>query len=135
MYRENVGPKPPDPWASAEQNAKTMGWIQIGSVGLQAFSLLLMLMQFGPGMQLAFMSGEAKLWTLLGIVGYLAFMGAWAGLNAWGLRKRSKIAHWSTFVFAVSQILCCFGWVFGAGLMFLLFKREMKGYYDVRPTS
>jgi hypothetical protein len=48
MYREHVGPKPPDPWAAAEQNAKTMGWIQIGAIGLQVLSLLLLAIQFGP---------------------------------------------------------------------------------------
>ena len=135
MYRENVGPKPPDPWAAADQNAKTMGWVQLGAIGMQAFSLVLVVMQLGPGKQLAFMSGDTKLTVLLSLVGYLVAMGAWAALNAWGLRKRSRIAHWSSFVFAISQILVCFGWVFGVGLLFLLFKKEMQGYYDERPTS
>lgn len=135
MYRENVGPKPPDPWAAADQNAKTMGWVQLGSVGMESLSLILLVIQFAPGKQLPFMSSDMKLTILLSMVGYIVFLGAWAGLNAWGLRKRSKIAHWSSFLFALCQIVLCFGAVFGFGLMFLLFKREMKGYYDERPSS
>lgn len=133
MYRENVGPKPPDPWAAADQNAKTMGWVQIGAIGLQAFSFVLMVIQLGPNKH--FGSGETKLTILLGLVCYLVVMGGWGALNAFGLRKRSRIAHWSSFVFALTQIVSCFGTVFGIGLMFLLFKKEMQGYYDERPTS
>ncbi len=59
----------------------------------------------------------------------------WAGLNAWGLRRRVRLAHYSSYVFAVAQILTCFGFVFGAGLFFLLLKPEMRGYYDARIDS
>lgn len=132
MYREHAGPSAPSPWAAADQNAKTIGWIQIGCVGMQLFSLLIVVLQFGAGKQLSFMDVETKATILLVSFATLVAMGAWAALNAWGMRRRSRLAHVSSILFAIAQILTCFGWVFGAGLLVLLFKKEMKGYYDKR---
>ena len=75
---------------------------------------------------------DFKTWALLGTVGYVLFMTAWAGLNYWGLVRRSKVAYVSSIGFAIATILSCFPAMFGAGLLFILFKREMKGYFDAR---
>jgi len=100
-----------------------------------ALSVLLAGLQLAPSKNLAFMATETKSTILLCAIGYVVVIGAWAALNAWGLRRRSRLAHWSSCAFAVVQIASCFGWVFGVGLFFLLFKKEMKGHYDARIES
>jgi len=133
MYREHAGPPPPDPYEPARQNARTCGYMQLGIAAVNTFTIVMVSLQLAPQKLLHGLSDETKTTILLAAVGYLLFTGAWAGINAFGLSRRSKLAHWSSVGFAIFTIFSCFSWVFGAGLLFLLFKKEMKGYYDARP--
>lgn len=135
MYREHAGPPPPDPYAAARKNAQSCAYMQLGVVAVNTITIVLVTLQLGPQKFLQHLSDETKTAMLLGAVGYVLFTAAWAGLNAFGLLRRSKLAHWSSVAFGIFTIFSCFSWMFGAGLIFLLFKKEMKGYYDARPTG
>ncbi len=106
--------------------------MQLGSVAMTAFTVGLFALQMNTEGTFRFFSSETKHTLVLYGVLYVLVGAVWAGLNAWGLRRRVRLAHWSSYVFAAAQILTCFGTVFGAGLFFLLSKREMRGYYDAR---
>lgn len=112
--------------------------MQLGIAAMNTLTLAGLTLQLG-GSRLPVQLGldpaevsEAKGVALVGVILYVVVMAAWAGLNYWGLNKRSKIAYASSVGFALVTILSCFPWIFGAGLVFLLFKREMKGYFDTR---
>ena len=115
--------------------------MQLGTVGMNALSLAGLCVRMGtaklpPG--LAFDPADVSAFkhtALLIVIGYLLVMGGWATLNYWGLHRRSKIAYVSSIAFAVTCILSCLSSLFGGVLIYLLFKREMKGYFDERPTS
>jgi len=141
MYREHAGPPPPDPYEPGRQNARNCGLMQLGTVAMAVISMGGACVQLGP-MRLppnlpldpadvsAFKHG-----AILGLIVYLVVMALWATLNYVGLNKRSKLAYVSSIGFGVVSILSCFSTLFGAMLLYLLFKREMKGYFDARPTQ
>lgn len=138
MYREHAGPPPPDAYEPARQNARNCGYVQLGIVAMTAFTLATTGLQLSGSTLPAQLGVDpsdvsaAKGWALLGAAAYIVILGAWGGLNCWGLLRRSKLAYVSSIGFAIVTILSCFSAVFGAGLLFLLFKREMKGYFDAR---
>lgn len=134
MYRAHAGPPPPDPYEPARQNARSCGYIQLGTVGMNTLTLVLLAVQQGPTL-FPHLSGDTKAMVLFGAIAYVLFAGAWAAINAFGLFRRSKLAHWSSVGFAIFTIVTCVGFAFGLGLLFLLFKPEMKGYYDARPSG
>lgn len=136
MYRQHAGPPPPDPFEAADNNAKACGHVQLGAVGMSALSVGLVAMQMvTKGGSWEFLSTDTKHTIITYGAYWIVAGGIWAGLNAWGLRRRVRLAHYSSYLFAVAMLLSCFGTVFGAGLFFLLGKKEMKGYYDARIGS
>lgn len=141
MYRQHAGPPPPDPYEAGRQNARNCGYMQLGIAGMNVLTLAGICVQLGGSKlpaQLGWDPVEVSAFkssALVGVVVYLVVTGLWAGLNAWGLGKRSKVAYASSIGFAIAMILSCFPMMFGAGLLFLLFKREMKGYFGPRPTG
>ena len=141
MYRENVGPPPPDPYEPGRQNARNCGLTQLGLAAMNLLSLGGLSVQMGtmklpPELHLdpagvsAFRHG-----IVYGLMGYVLVMATWAALNYWGLNRRSKLAYVSSIGFAFVSIFSCFSALFGGALLYLLFKREMKGYFDARPSS
>jgi hypothetical protein len=141
MYREHAGPGLPDPYEAGRQNARNCGLIQLGTAGMNVLTFGGILLRMGsyklpPNLQIDPAEVSAfKHTALLVIVVYMVVMGAWAGINFWGLQKRSKLAYVSSFAFGIASILSCFSALFGGVLLFHLFKREMKGYFGDRPTS
>ena len=135
MYRQHAGPPPPDPFAAGEKNARACGYLQLGSVGMTALSVTLFVLQVRTSPGFAFVSADTRDSLLLYALGYVLVAGLWAAINAWGLSRRSRLAHYSSFVFGIAQLFTCFGTMFGIGLIFLLSKPEMKGYYDARIGS
>jgi hypothetical protein len=141
MYREHAGPPPPDPYEPARQNALNCGYMQLGMAATNVITLASLCLQLGPSrlpIQLGLDPSEvsaAKTSALVAAVLYVLVMAAWAGLNFVGLKKRLKVAYVSSIAFAIATVLSCFPLIFGVVLLLLLFKREMKGYFDARPAG
>jgi hypothetical protein len=136
MYRENVAPPVVVPPDAAQQAVKNCAMIQLGVVGLNVVSLLPVALRFSvyksPGGATA-ADDLLHQWStgmLLGLVGYVIVFGAWGGLNAWGLGKRSKVARWSSIGFAAATIATCCASPIGGFLLYLLLRRDVKGYFD-----
>lgn len=135
MYRENVAPPAPVPADAAKQAVKNCAMIQLGVVALNVVSLLPVVLRFGfmkPGHSGApeGMFREWGLGLLLGVVAYVVVFGAWGGLNAWGLGKRSKVARYSSIMFAAATIATCCASPIGGFLLYYLLRKDVKGYFD-----
>jgi len=134
MYRENVAPPAPVPPDAAQQAVKNCAMIQLGVVALNVVSLLPVVLRFAytksPNHLAEGMLREWGLGLLLGIVGYVLVFGAWGGLNAWGLGKRSKVARYSSIMFAAATIATCCASPIGGFLLYMLLRKDVKGYFD-----
>lgn len=135
MYRENVAPPAPVPADAARQAVKNCAMIQLGVVALNVVSLLPLVLRLwfakpthGPS-EVVFRE-EWGLGFLLAVVGYIVVFGAWGGLNAWGLGKRSKVARYSSIGFAAATIATCCASPVGGFLLYYLLRKDVKGYFD-----
>ena len=136
MYRENVAPAAPVPPDAAQQAVKNCAMIQLGVVALNVITLLPAILRFGFYKGPANARGADEMihqWgtgMLLGVLAYVVVFGAWGALNAWGLCKRSKVARWSSIAFAGATIGTCCAAPIGGFLLYLLFRKDVKGYFD-----
>jgi hypothetical protein len=136
MYRENAPPPAPDPREAARQAVTNCVHIQLAIAALNAVTLVLLTIQFAfyrlPAQLNVPLEAqhEVRTYVLAAAVGYVVIFGAWAGLNAWGLRQRSKLAHWSSIAFAAATVMSCCASLFGGFLLYLLLRRDVKSYFD-----
>jgi hypothetical protein len=134
MYRENVAAPPPVPPDATQQAVKNVAMIQLGIVALNVITLLPVVLRFGfyqsPNNPLNEMMREWGAGMLVGVLVYVVIFGAWGGLNAWGLGKRSKVARYSSIVFSAATIATCCAAPIGGFLLYLLLRKDVKGYFD-----
>ena len=128
----------------ARKNARHCGYLQLFIAGLNAVNLLTIFttfMRIGRSPLLSQLDidptqiADMRMQVLYFMGPYVIVMGAWAGLNHVLLGKRSKIALYSSVAFAVASLLSCFSIIMVVVLFVLLFKKEMKGYFDPAPAS
>ena len=135
MYRQNALPPPPDPKEVARQAAKNCAMIQIGIAVMHTITLSLLVLHFAfykPPAQLGIPTDLVHEWRLaafVGAIGYVALFGSWGALNAWGLGKRSRVAHWSSILFAAATMATCCAAPFGGFLLFLLLRKDVKAHF------
>ncbi|AKU99284.1 hypothetical protein AKJ09_05948 [Labilithrix luteola] len=138
MYREHAGPPPPDPLEKARQNARTCGLIQLGTAVTTLVTLSSLALQLATSTVPRRMGidpvvyAEFKTTALLVGLAWSAVQGAWAGINHWGLQRRSKAAFVSSVLFALTNVFTCFTSIFGGILLYFLFRREMKDWFASR---
>jgi uncharacterized BrkB/YihY/UPF0761 family membrane protein len=136
MYRQNAAPPPPDPREIARQQVKNCATMQLAIVGLAAINVAFIAMSLWfsklPDTLRILFDVQRDAWghTLLIVLAALLGFAAWAGVNAWGLGKRSKVARWSSIGFSVAMCTTCIATPFGAFLLFMLLKRDVKSYFD-----
>lgn len=136
MYRQNVAPPQATPIDVTRQAVKSCAHIQIGVAVMNAIGLTMLTVQFffyklPPAFNVP--PETVHEWRLTGMlvgVGYVLVFGAWGLLNAWALGKRSKAARWSSLAFAAGSIMSCYAWPFGAFLLYMLLRRDVKAYFD-----
>jgi hypothetical protein len=136
MYRENAPPPAPDPREAARQAVTNCVHIQLGVAALNAVTFVLLTIQFAfyrlPAQLNVPLEAqhEVRAYVLAAAVAYVVVFGAWAGLNAWGLRRRSKLARWSSIGFAAATMATCCATIFGGFLLYQLLRRDVKSYFD-----
>ncbi len=136
-------PAPPDPQEEARKNARNCGYLQLFMAGLNAVNALAIFTTFlriGRSAALPQLDIDPsqvaayQMQFLYVALPYVIVMGAWAGLNHLLLRKRSKLALYSSIGYAVASLATCFSVIMVGGIFYLLFRKEMKGYFDA-PAS
>jgi hypothetical protein len=135
MYRENVAAPLPVPADATKQAVKNVAMIQLGIVALNFITLLPVVLRLGfTKAPSAGMPNELfREWStgmVLGVLAYVVIFGAWGGLNAWGLGKRSKVARWSSILFSAATIATCCAAPVGGFLLYMLLRKDVKGYFD-----
>ncbi len=138
-----VAPALPAPMDEARKNARNCGFLQLFMAGLNAVNALAIFTTFmrigrSPALsQLDIDPSQVAEWRMQFLyvaLPYTIVMGAWAGLNHLLLGKRSKLAVYSSIAYAVASLATCFSFIMVGGVFFLLFRKEMKGYFDA-PAS
>jgi hypothetical protein len=135
MYRENVAPPPPDPREAGRQAVKNCAMMQLGLAGLHTVTLLLLVVQFAVYKPPAALNippevfHEWRLVMLLAAIAYVVVFGGWGALNAWGLGKKSKVARWSSVVYALATVMTCCAAPIGGFLLYLLLRRDVAEYF------
>ncbi len=130
---------PPDPQDEARKNARNCGFLQLFMAGLNAVNALAIFttfMRIGRSAALPELDIDPaqiehyRTQFLYVALPYVIVMGAWAGLNHMLLGKRSKVALYSSIAYAVASLASCFSVIMVGGIFYLLFRKEMKGYFD-----
>lgn len=141
MYRQNAPPPPPDQRALAAQAVKNCANIQLAIAALNLVSVVLLVPyfwfyklpeQFQVG---ADIQHQVRNYAFGGAFAYVLIFAVWAAVNAWGLKKRSKVARISSLAFALAIIMTCCAAPFGGFLLYLLFRRDVKEHFDAPPAS
>ena len=138
MYRENDPPPPPDPLEAGRKATKTCAQMQVGLAIMNLLTFVLLTIQFSvykppPLLNVPPESlHEWRVTALLCGIAYVVLFGGWGLLNAWGLRKRSKLARWSSIAYAAAIMATCCAWPIGGFLLYMLLRRDMKTYFDER---
>ena len=139
----NLAAAPPDPLEDARKTARSCGYVQLFMAGLNAVNALAIFttfMRIGRSAALPQLDidptqvAEWRMQFLYVALPYVVVMGAWAGLNHVLLGKRSKVALYSSIGYAIASLATCFSFIMVIGVFYLLFKKEMKGYFDA-PVS
>lgn len=143
-YRNPAPADMPDMLEEARKNARHCGYLQLFMAGLNAVNALTIFTTFmrigrSPALQQLDIDpgqvAELRMQVLYFMGPYVVVMAAWAGLNHVLLGKRSKAALYSSIAYAVASLFSCFSIIMVIVLFVLLFKKEMKGYFDGAPAS
>ena len=139
MYRQNTPPAPPDPREVARQAVKTCATMQLAIAAMNLVTLVLLVPYVWfyklpePFHVAADVQHEVRGYALGGAIAYVVILAAWGGLNAWGLKKRSKLARFSSLAFAMAIVTTCCAAPFGGFLLYYLLRRDVKEYFDSPP--
>ena len=135
MFRTNAAPPAPDPLEAARKAVKTCAQVQLGiaCTHLVTFALLgsrLVFYKPRPPLHVsAALLHQLRVGGLWFGIAYVALFAGWAALNAWGLGRKSKVAHWSSIAFAGATIATCCAAPIGGVLLYVLLRRDMKSYF------
>lgn len=141
MYRENAPPPPPDPRIAAEQAVKNCAQLQLAIAAMNLVSAVLLIPTFlsyklpEPFHVDAGLQQQVRSYAFAGAFVYVAIFAVWGAVNAWGLKKRSKLARISSLGFALAIVMTCCAAPFGGFLLYLLFRRDVKEYFDSPPAA